>query len=140
MVALTREMGTALLLITHDLGLVAQYTDRVLVLEKGVLVEAGQTREVLAAPKHPYTAKLVGSLPRPGDGGATGGGGDVLLSIEQAVVEYRGKPGLFGAGAPKRVIRSEERRVGREGVSTCRSRWSPAHKKQNNHITTRKTN
>ncbi|MBB5705910.1 dipeptide ABC transporter ATP-binding protein [Sphingopyxis panaciterrulae] len=104
MVALTREMGTALLLITHDLGLVAQYTDRVLVLEKGVLVEAGQTREVLAAPKHPYTAKLVGSLPRPGDGGATGGGGDVLLSIEQAVVEYRGKPGLFGAGAPKRVI------------------------------------
>src|SRR3546814_16209464 len=55
MVALTREMGTALLLITHDLGLVAQYTDRVLVLEKGVLVEAGQTREVLAAPKHPYT-------------------------------------------------------------------------------------
>src|SRR3546814_4954029 len=88
-------MGTALLLITHDLGLVAQYTDRVLVLEKGVLVEAGQTREVLAAPKHPYTAKLVGSLPRPGDGGATGGGGDVLLSIEQAVVEYRGKPGLF---------------------------------------------
>src|SRR3546814_4690292 len=103
-ISLTREMGTALLLITHDLGLVAQYTDRVLVLEKGVLVEAGQTREVLAAPKHPYTAKLVGSLPRPGDGGATGGGGDVLLSIEQAVVEYRGKPGLFGAGAPKRVI------------------------------------
>src|SRR3546814_14626860 len=66
--------------------------------------DLGQTREVLAAPKHPYTAKLVGSLPRPGDGGATGGGGDVLLSIEQAVVEYRGKPGLFGAGAPKRVI------------------------------------
>ncbi|MGV1684397.1 dipeptide ABC transporter ATP-binding protein [Sphingopyxis sp. NJF-3] len=103
MVALTREMGTALLLITHDLGLVAQYTDRVLVLEKGALVEAGRTREVLRAPKHPYTAKLVGSLPRPGDGGATGGG-DVLLSIEQAVVEYPGKPGLFGASAPKRVI------------------------------------
>ncbi|MGV2495294.1 dipeptide ABC transporter ATP-binding protein [Pelagerythrobacter aerophilus] len=105
MVALTREMGTALLLITHDLGLVAQYTDRVLVLEKGVLVEAGRTREVLAAPKHPYTAKLVGSLPRPVDGGTSGGGvGEVLLSIEQAVVEYSGKPGLFRASPPKRVI------------------------------------
>src|SRR3546814_17016356 len=114
MVALTREMGTALLIITHDLGLVAQYTDRVLVLEKGVLVEAGQTREVLAAPKHPYTAKLVGSLPRPGAGGATGGGGDVLLSIEQAVVEYRGKS-------------SGERRVGKEWVSTCGSRGAPYH-------------
>src|SRR3546814_9265007 len=111
MVALTREMGTALLLITHDLGLVAQYTDRVLVLEKGVLVEAGRTRDVLAAPGHPYTAKLVGSLPRPGDGGPSRGIGEVLLSIEQAVVEYGGKQGLFGAGAPKRVIdgiRSEE--------------------------------
>ena len=105
MVALTREMGTALLLITHDLGLVAQYSDRVLVLEKGVLVEQGMTREVLAAPKHPYTAKLVGSLPRPGDGGASGPiEGDVLLAIDGAVVEYAGKPGLFRAGAPKRVI------------------------------------
>jgi peptide/nickel transport system ATP-binding protein len=104
MVALTREMGTALLLITHDLGLVAQYTDRVLVLEKGILVEAGQTRDVLAAPKHPYTAKLVGSLPRPGEGSMSGGSGEVLLSIEQAVVEYPGKPGLFRAGPPKRVI------------------------------------
>jgi peptide/nickel transport system ATP-binding protein len=105
MVALTREMGTALLLITHDLGLVAQYTDRVLVLEKGVLVEEGMTRDVLAAPKHPYTAKLVGSLPRPGDGGASGPiEGEVLLAIDGAVVEYAGKPGLFRAGAPKRVI------------------------------------
>src|SRR3546814_5893155 len=88
MVALTREMGTALLLITHDLGLVAQYTDRVLVLEKGVLVEAGRTRDVLAAPGHPYTAKLVGSLPRPGDGGPSRGTGEVLLSNEQAGGEY----------------------------------------------------
>jgi peptide/nickel transport system ATP-binding protein len=105
MVALTREMGTALLLITHDLGLVAQYTERVLVLEKGILVEAGATRDVLAAPKHPYTAKLVGSLPRPGDGATPGGcDGDILLSIDGAVVAYPGKSGLFRAGTPKRVI------------------------------------
>lgn len=105
MVALTREMGTALLLITHDLGLVAQYTERVLVLEKGILVEAGATGDVLAAPKHPYTAKLVGSLPRPRDGAASKGcDGDILLSIDKAIVAYPGKAGLFRAGTPKRVI------------------------------------
>jgi peptide/nickel transport system ATP-binding protein len=105
MVELTREMGTALLLITHDLGLVAQYTDRVLVLEKGVLVEAGDTSDVLAQPKHPYTAKLVGSLPRKAEGRApVPANAPVLLSIEGAIVEYPGKPGLFRAGAPTCVL------------------------------------
>src|SRR3546814_428946 len=73
MVALTRELGTALLLITHDLGLVAQYTDRLLVLEKGVLVAAGRPRAVRAAPGHPFPALRVGSLPRPGSGRPGGG-------------------------------------------------------------------
>jgi peptide/nickel transport system ATP-binding protein len=105
MVELTREMGTALLLITHDLGLVAQYTDRVLVLEKGVLVEAGETREVLAHPKHPYTAKLVGSLPQRAVGRvAVPAEAPVLLSIEKVVVEYPGKPGLLRTGPPSRVL------------------------------------
>jgi len=105
MVALTREMGTALLLITHDLGLVAEYTERVIVLEKGVLVEAGVTAEVLARPKHPYTAKLVGSLPRK-DGARVAIETDApaILRIEDVRVDYPGKPGLFRAGAPKRVI------------------------------------
>ncbi|MGN6821035.1 MAG: dipeptide ABC transporter ATP-binding protein [Sphingomonas sp.] len=105
MVALTREMGTALLLITHDLGLVAEYTDRVIVLEKGVLVEEGVTAEVLARPKHPYTAKLVGSLPRKdGARAAIPADAATLLRIENARVDYPGKPGLLRAGAPKRVI------------------------------------
>jgi peptide/nickel transport system ATP-binding protein len=105
MVALTREMGTALLLITHDLGLVSEYTDRVLVLEKGVLVEQGPTREVLAQPKHPYTAKLVGSLPKPATGRAEiGDAANVVLSIEGVVVDYAGKAGLFRRAAAKRVI------------------------------------
>src|SRR3546814_16222428 len=57
MVALTREMGTALQLITHELGLVAQYTDRVLAHETGGLVEADKTRELPAATNQPLTAK-----------------------------------------------------------------------------------
>jgi len=105
MVALTNELGTALLLITHDLGLVAEYTERVLVLEKGVLVEEGRTADVLASPKHPYTAKLIGSLPRrEGTRAAIPADAPVLLSIEDAKVDYPGRPGLFRAGPPKRVV------------------------------------
>ena len=105
MVALTREMGTALLLITHDLGLVAEYTERVLVLEKGVLVESGLTPKVLAEPSHPYTAKLVNSLPRRSGGRATiPAAAPELLSMRQVVIDYPGKPGLFRKSAPKRVV------------------------------------
>jgi peptide/nickel transport system ATP-binding protein len=104
MVELTAEFGTGLLLITHDLGLVAQYTDRALVLEKGVLVEEGDTRQVLSAPKHPYTAKLVGSMPKRAEDRAPVADSSPVLEIDRAVVEYPGKSGLLRAGAPVRVI------------------------------------
>ena len=57
------ETGTALLLITHDMGLVAQYSDRVLVMYAGALVEQGKTSSVLEAPAHPYTRALLDSVP-----------------------------------------------------------------------------
>ena len=115
MVELTRETGTALLLITHDLGLVARYTERALVLEKGVLVEQGATADVLSRPSHPYTAKLVGSLPRRSEAPAViPDSARVLLSIEDLVVEYPGKRGLFRAGKPVRVLDGVNLKV-REG-------------------------
>jgi oligopeptide/dipeptide ABC transporter ATP-binding protein len=58
------EKGMALLLITHDLGVVAGVTDRVAVMYAGRVVEAGPTGPLLAAPRHPYTAGLLRSLPR----------------------------------------------------------------------------
>jgi microcin C transport system ATP-binding protein len=61
---LQREMGMALLFITHDLNLVRRFTHRVGVMEKGKLVEQGATAEVFAAPKHPYTVKLIASRPQ----------------------------------------------------------------------------
>jgi oligopeptide/dipeptide ABC transporter ATP-binding protein len=63
---LQQEMGMALLLVSHDLGVVAQNCRRVLVMYGGKLVEQGDVQEVLSFPQHPYTNALLGSMPRLG--------------------------------------------------------------------------
>ena len=60
---LCRETGTGLLLITHNLGLVAQYADRVGVMYAGRLVETASVSELLAHPRHPYTLGLLNAVP-----------------------------------------------------------------------------
>ena len=62
--ALQREIGMALLLITHDFGIVNQVSNRVLVMYAGTLVETGSREAVLRQPHHPYTVKLLQSIPR----------------------------------------------------------------------------
>ena len=59
-----RDAGSALILIGHDMGLMAQFVDRLAVMYAGRLVEIGGIREVLEAPRHPYTRALVASVPR----------------------------------------------------------------------------
>lgn len=61
---LTSEMGTALVLITHDLGITAGYADRIAVAYAGRVVETGPARDLLSSPRHPYTRGLIASLPR----------------------------------------------------------------------------
>jgi len=61
---LTRRMGVALLLITHNLGVVARYADRVNVMYAGRIVERAPARALYATPRHPYTAALLRSVPR----------------------------------------------------------------------------
>ena len=58
------ETGAAVILITHDLGVVAETADRVAVMYGGRIVETGTVREIFAAPRHPYTVGLLQSLPR----------------------------------------------------------------------------
>jgi oligopeptide/dipeptide ABC transporter ATP-binding protein len=75
--ALLREMrqtlGLAMLLITHDLGVIAETADRVAVMYAGRIVESGPVREVLRTPQHPYTRGLIESLPeRTPDGTVVG--------------------------------------------------------------------
>ena len=65
-VELTRERGMSTILITHDLGLAAAYCDRVVVMEKGQVVETADADAIFARPQHAYTRKLMQATPRPG--------------------------------------------------------------------------
>ena len=63
---LQRDKGTAILLITHDMGAVAEMADRVMVMYAGRVIEQGTTAQVLGAPGHPYTQGLIACLPELG--------------------------------------------------------------------------
>jgi peptide/nickel transport system ATP-binding protein len=61
--SLTRELGTTLLFITHDLGLAAERAEQLVVMYKGRIVESGPSLEILQNPQHPYTQRLVAAAP-----------------------------------------------------------------------------
>ena len=64
MARLAREFGTAVLVITHNLGVVARYADRVNVMYAGEIVESGSAIDIFKHPRHPYTVGLMASVPR----------------------------------------------------------------------------
>jgi oligopeptide/dipeptide ABC transporter ATP-binding protein len=65
--SLKRELGMAILFITHDLGIVAQMADRVAIMYAGRIVESGPVRDIFRRPAHPYTRALLEAVPRLGD-------------------------------------------------------------------------
>ncbi|HGN1704511.1 TPA: ABC transporter permease subunit [Providencia rettgeri] len=65
---LRRERGVALLFITHDFAVINQICDRVAVMQQGEIVETGATQTVLQSPQHPYTQRLIASVPKLGEG------------------------------------------------------------------------
>jgi peptide/nickel transport system ATP-binding protein len=70
---LQREKGTAIMLITHDMGAVAEMADRVMVMYAGRVIEQGTTAQVLSEPGHPYTRGLIDCLPELGSSAAWDG-------------------------------------------------------------------
>ena len=65
---LQRDLGTAIILITHDMGVVAEMADRVVVMREGVVVEHGSTADIFARPQAVYTRALLAAVPRIGQG------------------------------------------------------------------------
>ena len=93
---LQEREGTGILFITHDFGVVAEIADRVAVLREGLLVEEGPAREVLNAPRHPYTRALIAAVPslrppRPRDFS----GAPVVLKAENIVKTYKARGSFF---------------------------------------------
>ncbi|GAA3664948.1 dipeptide ABC transporter ATP-binding protein [Microbacterium marinilacus] len=82
---------SALVLITHDLGLVSENTDRIAVMNRGRVVEHGDTARVLLAPEHAYTERLLAARPEAMEPNRAGvDAGEFALRADDVVVEYRG--------------------------------------------------
>ena len=87
------RLGSAVLLITHDMGVVADLADRIVVMKEGVIVETGTVAEVFASPQHPYTQALLAAVPRLGEGGEGDAAIDLIAALEDTVrADGRGVP------------------------------------------------
>jgi microcin C transport system ATP-binding protein len=91
---LQQKLGMSLLLITHDLGIVRRMAERVCVMKSGEIVEQGLTREVFAAPAHPYTRHLLAAEPK-GQPARRAEGAPVILEAQDVRVWFPIKRGVF---------------------------------------------
>ena len=103
LVTLTRDSGTGVLLITHDLGLVAEYADRVVVMRHGRVVETGAVTALLAAPKEAYTRALLAAVPHRTARDTVAVMGEELLRMTDLNVRFAGRRTAPWRAAP--VIR-----------------------------------
>ena len=104
MTRLTRETGTAILLVSHDLGLVSRYADEVVVMRRGEQIEQGQPSRILLDPQQDYTRGLVGALPTRGPRPARPEG-PPLVEASDVSITYPAPRRLFGPrGAAKRAV------------------------------------
>jgi len=87
---LARVHGTAVMLITHDMGVIAETADRVAVMYAGRIAEIGPVHEVIRAARHPYTVGLMGSIPKLGAG--AGKHRERLLQIKGAMPRLNAMP------------------------------------------------
>ncbi len=105
MKALAREQGSALLLITHDLGLVARYADRALVMQAGRTVEEGPAAQLLARPSADYTRALVAALPRRGPARPPRPPAPPLIEARDLLVTFPGRGAWLRRAPPVEAVR-----------------------------------
>ncbi len=119
LVELRAKRGLSIILITHDLGVVAQTCDRIAVMQAGRIVETGEKRALLAAPKHEYTRKLMAS--HPSLDGPAAGAGEVeepidtrprpVFEIDDLDVVYGTRSGLFKKATPFKAVDNVSLRI-----------------------------
>ncbi len=102
LLSLRDRLGTAIVLITHNMGVVADIADRVVVMYRGRVVEQASVDAIFTAPEHPYTRLLLDAVPHLGqeDGPGQVNDNDVVLTVDDLVVEF---PGKFGQPAFRAV-------------------------------------
>ncbi|MCL6708527.1 ABC transporter ATP-binding protein [Pseudomonas sp. R2.Fl] len=108
---LRREFGTSILMITHDMGVVAEMADRVVIMQSGRTVEQGDVVDIFERPDAPYTRQLLAAVPRLGSLSGTDAPPRVtdaprppavplpILEVAELSVTYGGQRGWFGRGA-----------------------------------------
>jgi len=107
------ETGMGLLLITHDMGVVAEVAERVVVMKDGAVVETGPVRQVFKSPQHPYTQQLIAAVPSIRAGATvdeTRPATDLLLDVRGLSKHYQMTTGMFAS-------RTEEVVRGLDGVT-----------------------
>ena len=120
---LCREHGAAVMLVTHDMGVIAETCDRVAVMYAGRIVEVGPVHEVIHAPAHPYTAGLMGSIP------SMDGERERLLQIEGAMPRLTAIPSgcAFHPRCPRAVAQCRRERPELEAAGATRAACWLAH-------------
>ncbi len=91
-----KAKGMGVMFVTHDFGVVAEIADRVVVMERGIVVEQGPAADVLNRPKHPYTRRLIAAVPHREDHDAKAAAeGEMLLEVKNLRKTYRSGGGFF---------------------------------------------
>ena len=93
---LQRDLGTAIILITHDMGVVAEMADRVIVMQNGAMVEQAATRTLFAQPQAPYTQALLSAVPRMGSPARPAPDGAVVAELADVCVRFPMRGGVLG--------------------------------------------
>jgi len=106
MVELARDDGAAVMLITHNLGLVGRYAERAIVMRRGELVETGKARDLLLEPKRAYTRALVDALPRRGARRTAAPAERPAIEARNVCVLYARRGGLLRARPERRAVDS----------------------------------